>query len=60
MQFVTKEGAKSYNFERNMAVQNFQPDTDFEAVGKTTVTLPSGEVCVYFMDSSSFRPDDET
>lgn len=60
MQLVTKEGAKSYNFESGMAVQNFQPDTPFVAVGKATVTLPDGTVQIYFMNDNDFGIADQT
>ena len=60
MQLVTKEGAKSYNFVSNMAVQNFQPGTPFTAVGKATVTLPSSDVRIYFMNDNDFAIADET
>lgn len=56
MSLVTREGAKSYNFEINMAIQNFQTGTAFKAVGKATLANND----TYYMESDNFRADDET
>lgn len=56
MSLVTREGAKSYNFEINMAIQNFQTGTEFKAVGKATLANNDA----YYMESDNFRADDET
>jgi CHAP domain len=57
---LTKEGAKSYNFELNMPVVNYGPNEPFEAVGKATLPNGDGGIIVYFMDKDNFSPDDES